>query len=56
MKKMICMILSLSMLFAACVAHADVLTEWGIPKEIAQRISVEQPIRGMVRSIKCGNS
>ena len=44
MKKMICMILSLSMLFAACVAHADVLTEWGIPKEIAQRVSVEQPI------------
>ena len=44
MKKMICMILSLSMLFAACVAHADVLTEWGIPKEVAASVSVQQPV------------
>ena len=44
MKKMICMILSLSMIFAACVAHADVLTEWGIPKEVAASVSVQQPV------------
>lgn len=44
MKKMICMLLSMSMLFAACAADADVLTEWGIPKEIAASVSVQQPV------------
>lgn len=44
MKKMICMLLSMSMFFAACAAHADVLTEWGIPKEIAASVSVQQPV------------
>lgn len=44
MKKMICMILSLSMIFAACVAHADVLTDRGIPKEVAASVSVQQPV------------
>lgn len=43
MKRFVCTAMSLFLICAAIGAQADLLTEWGIPKEVAQRVQVEQP-------------
>ena len=42
MKRMICVFLASLMLLCACVAQADVLTEWGIPQNIADASGLVQ--------------